>query len=129
MPEGNVSNPGRILIVDDDEAAIFGYTRYLSRSGFTVNASGDLAEGLEKLSVGEFDAVVLDVRLPDGNSIDVIPTVRAKNKALKIFIVSGLSDPSVRQAALEAGADEYLTKPLSTEELCASICRSLAPKG
>jgi DNA-binding response OmpR family regulator len=116
----------RILVVDDDEATVFGYTRYLSKSGFAVVSASDLTEGLENLAKGEFSAVVFDVRLPDGNSIDVIPKVRAEHATIKIFVISGLSDPATSQAAIASGADEYLVKPLAVDVICDRIALSLA---
>ena len=128
MEQRDYSIPKRILIVDDDEATIFGYTRFLSRSGFAIESAMDLATSLDKLSREHFDAVVFDLRLPDGNALDVIPAVRAKNKNLKIFVVSGLSDPAVVEQALDAGADKFLVKPLSIEELCNQITGAFPPK-
>lgn len=115
----------RILIIDDDEAAVFGYTCYLSKSGYTVVAVDCLAEGLRMIGTERFDAAVFDIRLPDGNSLEAIPGVRAKNALLKIFVISGLSDEKTKQAALASGADGFLVKPLSINELCAGIIHSL----
>ena len=115
----------KIFIIDDDDAAIFGYSRYLEKSGYVVSASAFLKEGLEKLSQENFDAVVFDVRLPDGNALDVIPQVRARNKAIKIFVISGLSDEKTCEAALAGGADEFLVKPIAIKDLCESISKTL----
>ena len=115
----------RILIIDDEEAAIFGYTRYLTKAGFTVSSATHLKEGLDKLSKEEFEAVVLDVHLPDGNSIDLIPKIRAKSKHLKIFVVTGLNDTDTSEKAIRHGADEFLVKPIAIKELCAAITAAL----
>jgi two-component system NtrC family response regulator len=80
---------------------------------------------LEKLAQEEFDAVVFDVRLPDGNAIEAIPGVRAKNPAIKIFVISGMSDSATAQAALAGGADEFLIKPIAVSDLCVSITNAL----
>ncbi len=117
--------PKRILVVEDDEPTVFLYKLHWSRTGFTVVSAEDLKSGIEKLFSEEFDAVIFDLRLPDGNSLDVIPDVRAKNTAIKIFVVSGLSDPAVASAALAAGVDEFLVKPFEIDELCARIARAI----
>jgi DNA-binding response OmpR family regulator len=115
----------RILIIDDDDAAVFGYTCYLSKSGYTVVSADCLTEGLRKIEAEEFDAVVFDICLPDGNSLEVIPKVRAKNTLLKILVISGLSDERTAQAAIDSGADGFLVKPLSIGELCTGITSTL----
>jgi two-component system, NtrC family, response regulator len=127
MTGNEQSNLKRLLIVDDDEGTVFGYTRYFRRAGFSVESADDLASGIKRLADEGFDAVIFDVCLPDGNAIDVIPDLRARNKTIKIFVVSGLTDPAVEKAALEAGADKFLVKPLSVEDLCAQIAGAFAP--
>ena len=127
MTRDKPSGVKRLLIVDDDEGTVFGYTLFFRRAGFSVESADDLAAGMEKLADDGFDAVIFDVRLPDGNAIDAIPALRARNKTIKIFVVSGLDDPEVGTAALGAGADKFLVKPLSVEELCARIAAAFAP--
>ena len=114
----------RILIIDDDDATVFGYERYLSAEGFSVESSDCLAEGLRKLGSKPFDAVVFDIRLPDGNALDIIPAVRAERVNTKIFVVSGLADAATERTALAAGADDFFVKPLAVNELCAGIAQS-----
>ena len=75
--------------------------------------------------IDEYRAVVLDMRLPDGDAINLIPEIRARSKDLKIVMVSGLSDEKVAAAALEKGADAYLLKPLAMKELCESLAQLL----
>lgn len=72
-----------------------------------------------------FDAVVFDIHLPDGNSLEVIPEVRAKNRLLRILVISGLSDERTARAAIDGGADGFLVKPLSICELCTGITSAL----
>jgi DNA-binding NarL/FixJ family response regulator len=69
--------------------------------------------------------VIFDICLPDGNSLEAIPNVRAKNKLLKILVISGLSDERIAQAAIASGADGFLLKPLSINELCSGITSTL----
>jgi two-component system, NtrC family, response regulator AtoC len=114
-----------ILVIDDEDAAVFGYTQYLKRHGYTVTSAGCLKDGRAKLLDNEYRAVVLDMRLPDGDAIHLIPEIRAKNKDVKIVMVSGLSDEKVVQAALQMGADAYLPKPLQMRELCDSLAQLL----
>jgi len=118
-------NRKKILIIDDDEAAVFGYTNYLSQEGYAITSAETLEDGLRSLSADRFDAVIFDVRLPDGNSLDAIPGVRAANPALRIFVISGLTDAATSQRAIGCGVDKFLVKPLSMSELCRTIAASL----
>jgi two-component system, response regulator RegA len=117
----------RVLIIDDDDASIFGYTRFLAKAGFTVDSESYLLKGLQKLAKGPFDAAVFDVHLPDGNALEALSDVRARHPSIKIFVISGTSDPVVAQTALARGADRFLVKPVSIEELCDIIIVTLEP--
>lgn len=115
----------QILVIDDEDAVVFGYTQYLKKHGYSVSAAGCLKDGRAKLLAGNYRAIVLDMRLPDGDAINLIPEIREKNKEVKIVMVSGLSDEKVAAAALEKGADAYLLKPLAMKDLCEALAQLL----
>ena len=115
----------RILVIDDEDAVVFGYTQYLKKHGYSVASAGCLKDGREKLQSNDYRAIVLDIRLPDGDATNLIPEIREMNKDVKIVMVSGLSDEKVAAAALEKGADAYLLKPLAMKELCDSLAQLL----
>jgi DNA-binding response OmpR family regulator len=122
---GPTQRSRRILVIDDEDAVIFGYTQYLKKHGYEISAAGCLQDGRAQLQAGGFRAVVLDMRLPDGDAINLIPEIRSKDTKVKIVMVSGLSDEKIAASALEKGADAYLLKPLAMKELCEALAKLL----
>jgi len=120
----------RVLILDDDDrlAAMLG--TYLGERGLVVDHRPDVASGLEALRRGRYDALVLDVMLPDGDGFDVCRTVRAES-TLPILMLTARGDELDRIIGLELGADDYLPKPFNPRELLArlrAILRRASPQ-
>ena len=120
----------RVLILDDDDrlAAMLG--PYLGERGLVVDHRPDVASGLEALRRGRYDALVLDVMLPDGDGFDVCRTVRAES-TLPILMLTARGDELDRIIGLELGADDYLPKPFNPRELLArlrAILRRASPQ-
>ena len=110
----------RILLVDDDPAILRSVGRALEAREYTVRA---LAEGRDvRAHVEEFrpDVLLLDLVLPDTNGIAICRQVRAVS-AVPIVLLSAVGDDATKVAALDEGADDYLTKPFSMEELLARV--------
>lgn len=112
-----------ILIIDDEEGAIFGYSRFFSRQGYSVQSAGTIEEGRSELNSNSFDAVVLDLKLPDGNALEFISEIRAAHETTTVAVVSGMADSETAKTALEQGAHEFLVKPLKIEALCSLLKR------
>jgi len=119
----------RILVVDD-EKAIRGFLKTsLSSYGYSVFEADTGRKALEEFVNTRPDAVILDLGLTDIDGREVIGRIRKRTKT-PIIILSVRDDPSEKIAALDAGADDYLTKPFSTEELLArlrAVMRRLLP--
>ncbi|MFA6358418.1 MAG: response regulator transcription factor [Candidatus Omnitrophota bacterium] len=119
----------RILIVDD-EKPIRSFLRVsLSSHGYNVFEATTGAEGLEKSVSLHPDAVILDLGLPDIDGIEVAKGIRKRSK-IPVIILSVREEAADKVAALDAGADDYLTKPFSTKELLArlrAVMRRLLP--
>ncbi len=113
-----------ILIIDDEEAAIFAYSRYFSRKGYSVYTAGTIEEGRRKLG-SYLDAVVLDLKLPDGTALDFIREIKGVHENATVVVASGISDQEVIRSALKMGAYQFLVKPLSMEEICQSLADML----
>ncbi len=109
-----------VLIVEDDDETAGMITELLQTSGFQAIAvdSGELA--LHELEDSSPDLILLDMNLPDMSGLDVVRQLRA-NSLLPLIAVSGLTREGDKVAALEMGADDYLDKPFSPEELVARI--------
>ncbi len=106
-----------VLIVDDEEAVRRVYRRQLVRDGYDVADAGTLALAREALSGRRFDAVLLDLNLPDGNGLDLVEEVRRSSPAAALVVVSGMGELATAVEAMRRGADNYLQKPVDMEAL------------
>ncbi len=124
IPSGGVAGAGRpprILVVDD-EPAIGRFLRAgLTAQGFLVEEVQTGTAALEAIRRGAVDIVVLDLGLPDIDGLDVIRTARERGSAVPIIVLSSREDETAKVAALDLGADDYVTKPFGIDELFARI--------
>jgi DNA-binding response OmpR family regulator len=120
--------PDRILLIEDDESLAAMVAEYLAGLGFTVLARATAASGLEALRKGAFDALVLDVMLPDSDGFEVCRRVRAESD-LPVLMLTARGDETDRIVGLEIGADDYLPKPFNPRELAARLRAILRRRG
>lgn len=113
-------NKGTILSVDDDENLQIVIGQYLESDGYNVIRAGNVASALQQAENHKPDVVLLDLVLPDGEGLVLIPQLRSKTGA-GIIVVSGKSDTTEKIVCLEMGADDYITKPFEMRELSARI--------
>jgi DNA-binding response OmpR family regulator len=114
----------RILMIEDDARLSDMVSEYLGKAGFRVSVCGTAAEGLARLAHDAFDALVLDLMLPDMDGLEVCRTVRAGSGAgadLPILMLTARGDVTDRVVGLELGADDYLPKPFDPRELLARL--------
>lgn len=116
-----MSNP-RILVVDDEPAIRRLVCRALERGGYTAIEAED-AEAALSAAQGKPDLVLLDLGLPDRDGLELIPLL--KPLGLAVIILTARDDSAEKVAALDLGADDYVTKPFDTEELLARVRTSL----
>jgi two-component system catabolic regulation response regulator CreB len=109
----------RILLVEDEPAILESLAYVLGRDGFAVSTAKSAAEALT-LADG-VDLVVLDLMLPDGSGFDLIRGWRASSRPMPIIVLSSRDAEADRVAALESGADDYVTKPFSPREIVARV--------
>jgi DNA-binding response OmpR family regulator len=118
----------RILVVED-EAKVAGFIKKgLEEEGYAVDVALDGAEGLAQVGQNVYDAVVLDLMLPKVNGIEVMREVRAKKLNVPVLMLTARDTLADKIQGLDAGADDYLTRPFAFEELLARI-RSLLRRG
>jgi two-component system, OmpR family, KDP operon response regulator KdpE len=115
-----MSSTARILLVEDDEATRNAVARNLEGHGFKVTPCGDVAEALRRWDAERPDLILLDLGLPDLDGATVVRHVR-RDATTPILILSARADERVKVATLEAGADDYVTKPFGMDELRARI--------
>ena len=121
--------PQRILLIEDDSRLAGMVAEYLGEAGYRVSVASRGGEGLERLAREPFDALVLDLMLPDVGGLEVCRRVRQKSP-LPILMLTARGDPADRIVGLELGADDYLPKPFEPRELLArlrAILRRAAP--
>ena len=113
----------RLLLIDDDARLTAMVGDYLRGNGYEVDTAGSLATGRERLRGGSFDALVLDLMLPDGDGLDLTRELRAdaRLKRLPLLMLTARGEPLDRVVGLELGADDYLPKPFEPRELLARI--------
>jgi DNA-binding response OmpR family regulator len=109
-----------ILIIDDDQELCGLLEKLLSREGFGVEFENNSEKGLSKAISNKFQAVVLDVMMPDKNGFEVLREIRAVS-SVPVLMLTARGDEIDRVVGLEIGADDYLPKPFSTRELIARI--------
>jgi two-component system phosphate regulon response regulator OmpR len=118
----------KLLIVDDDVRLASMVRDYLVAAGFAADRRGTGSEGLAALEREAFDAVVLDVMLPDMDGFEVCRRVRAKSD-IPILMLTARGDDLDRIVGLEIGADDYLPKPFNPRELLARLRAILRRRG
>jgi two-component system response regulator PhoP len=111
----------RILVVEDEPALREQLARELQAQDYTVDATGDGREALYFATDYPFDAAIVDLGLPGLSGLEVIAQLRAKGSRLPILILTARGRWQDKVQGLEAGADDYLTKPFQTEELLARL--------
>lgn len=111
----------RILVIEDNAELGMAISRGLRASGLTVDLFGTAEEAAEAWQLATYSAVVLDLMLPDGSGLDVLQSARRDGLSTPVLILTALDGVADRIAGLDAGADDYLTKPFHSDELAARI--------
>jgi two-component system response regulator ResD len=112
----------RVLIADDDAVVRDVVRRYLERDDLEVRVAGDGNEALRILGTEHIDVAVLDVMMPGPNGLSLCRTLRqGGDYSVPVILLTALSEEDDRIAGLEAGADDYLTKPFSPRELALRV--------
>ena len=111
----------RLLIVEDEVLLAAQVDRFLRENDFVVDMAGDGEEGLYYAREYAYDAAVVDLGLPKLTGIDLIRTLRREGNDVPVLILTARSDWRDKVGGLEAGADDYLTKPFHMEELLARV--------
>ena len=111
----------RILLIEDDKSVAMAIDRLLTSQGFLCDIASLGASGAELGKQREYDIVVLDLKLPDIDGLDVLHRLRAAKVDTPVLILSGLDSPALKAKALNIGADDYLAKPFDQHEFLARV--------
>ena len=118
----------KVLVIDDDPLILEFIRRGLGEDGYTVDVAGSGTEGSLFARLSPYDVIVLDVVLPDMSGFDVLKRLRADAIAIPVLMLTGRTGTDAKIQGLDAGADDYLTKPFDLGELKARM-RALTRRG
>ena len=111
----------RILVIEDDEILFDAIRTGLVLKGFTVDAVEMIADAREAAMTIDYDAVVLDIGLPDGTGLDLLSEWRRAGRAIPVLLLTARNSTRDRIEGLDSGADDYLGKPFDLDELAARL--------
>jgi two-component system NtrC family response regulator len=114
-----------ILIIDDDPRINTILTDLADRMGSRTHCAGTIGQGLDALSKDAYDLIMLDVGLPDGNGLHILPQIRQTGNPPEVIILTGNGDPDAAELAIKNGAWDYLVKPATIPDIMFKIERAL----
>jgi two-component system KDP operon response regulator KdpE len=123
-PQATSGKPSRVLVVDDEPQIVRALKVVLREAGFEAVAAETAAQALDLAAVRPPDAAIIDLVLPDGDGVDVTRSLREWSQ-MPILVLSAVGEEEQKVRALEAGADDYITKPFGTRELVARLKAAL----
>lgn len=111
----------RLLLAEDEKALSKALTTILERNNYSVDAACDGKEALEYLEADNYDGVILDIMMPKIDGITVLQEMRKKGNLIPVLLLTAKSEVDDKVIGLDAGANDYLTKPFNSRELLARI--------
>ncbi len=111
----------KVLVIEDNNELAQNITDYLAREGYICELARNYAGAINKLSGFQYDCIVLDILLPDGNGLDILNHIKAAKISSGVLIISAKNSLDDKINGLELGADDYLTKPFHLPELNARL--------
>ena len=120
----------RILIVDDEESIRDGCRQVLSREGYRVEDTGDAICGLDMALTDTYTVILLDIRMPKMNGLDILKKLKRENAiSASVIIVTGFGTIQLAVEAMRYGAVDVLTKPFASDELKVAVENALGERG
>ena len=123
------SSPARILVVDDEPDLRTLYELTLLREGYRVEAAGSVAEAWQQLQGQGFDAVITDMRLPDGQGLELLQRLQQGLRGERCVVITAYGSAENAVEALKAGAFDYLTKPVDLKQFRAVVASAVQQRG
>ncbi len=120
-----MANTYNLLLVDDEDAIRTLVKHELQSQGFNVDDVDSGAAALEKMGSTKFDVVILDIRMPEMDGLEVLRNIREKNLASKVIMLTGVDELKIARDSLQLGANDFMTKPFDFKNLLACINRVL----
>lgn len=115
----------KVLIIDDDIGMSYTLSNMIRHIGHEADCAYTISEGREKVFTGEFDVVLLDVMMPDGNGLDLLPEIRTAPSSPEVIVITAVGDPDGAETAIKNGALDYLEKPCTMQSMTLLFVRTL----
>ena len=124
-PLSSTPRPAQILVIDDEPDLRTLYELTLLREGYRVEAAGSVSEAWQHLEAGRFDAVITDMRLPDGQGMEIIHRIQKNQRSERCVVMTAYGSAENAVEALKAGAFDYLTKPVDLKQFRAVVASAV----
>lgn len=111
----------KVLIIEDEEELARSIAEYLSAENYLCELAPTFQEAINKIEIYDYDCILLDITLPDGNGLRILEEIKKENKQDGVIIISAKNSLDDKIKGLQIGADDYLTKPFHLSELTARI--------
>jgi DNA-binding response OmpR family regulator len=118
----------KLLIIEDEASLNRAIVNYLTNRQYLCESADTYSKALEKIECYQYDCIVLDIMLPDGNGLKLLEHIKANHKTEGIIIISARTELDDKITGIELGADDYLTKPFHLPELNARIAAIIRRK-
>jgi DNA-binding response OmpR family regulator len=118
----------KVLIVEDEKDLSRSIVTYLKRENYLCDVADTVSTGLERIEAFDYDCVVLDITLPDGNGFRILKDLHGNGRACGVIVISARDSLEDRVAGLNMGADDYLVKPFHLSELNARVAAIIRRK-
>lgn len=115
----------KILVVDDDPQISRAISAVAGQDGHTADEALTFEDGAEQIETGQYDVVFLDVRLPDGNGLDMLPRIQSQPDPPEVIIITGFRDEDGAELAVKSGVWDYLQKPSSARQIKLTLSRAV----
>jgi NtrC-family two-component system response regulator AlgB len=107
----------KVLVVDDEAVVVNSIRKTLARKGYTVEAAFNCKDALARIYDQSYDLVLLDMKMSDGNGLDLLPKIKQQRPNLRVVIVTGYASVDTAVEAIQKGASDYMPKPFTPDEL------------
>jgi two-component system response regulator PilR (NtrC family) len=124
-PSSSTQRPAQILVIDDEPDLRTLYELTLLREGYRVEAAGSVSEAWQHLEAARFDAVITDMRLPDGQGMEIIHRIQKDQRSERCVVMTAYGSAENAVEALKAGAFDYLTKPVDLKQFRAVVASAV----